>query len=80
MARWRRNDDEGTPDELLTFDPDQWVLGARSNPVRLRMALDRWYAARFEWVLEDPGRRTLDGLDAVDLVYEGASKLVADLP
>jgi hypothetical protein len=71
MAQWLRKDDEGPPAELVDFSPDDWVLGARSNPVRLRMALDRWYEARFACVLEDPGKRTIDGLDAVDLVYEG---------
>jgi hypothetical protein len=70
MAKWRSNLDQGPPAELLDFDPDQWVLGARSNPVRLKMALGRWYQARFDWVMVDPGRRTIDGLDIVDLVWE----------
>jgi hypothetical protein len=34
------------------------------------MALDRWYSARFEWVMEDPHKRTIDGMDVVDIVFE----------
>jgi hypothetical protein len=70
MAQWRLKDDEGPPAELLDFDPDDWVLGARGKPARIKMALDRWHTARWEWVMEDPHKRTIDGLDAVDLVYE----------
>ena len=70
MAQWLRKDDEGPPAELLDFDPDDWVLGARGNPVRIRMALDRWHLARFEWVMVHPNLRTIDGMDAVDVIFE----------
>jgi hypothetical protein len=46
------------------------VLGGRNSPERIRTALQRWHSARFEWVMVDPWKRTIDGIDAVDLVYE----------
>jgi hypothetical protein len=70
MAQWLRKDEVGPPAELLDFDPDDWVLGARNNPARLQMALDRWYQARWDWVIFDPHRRTIDGNDAIDILYE----------
>jgi hypothetical protein len=73
VARWRSNLEQEPPDELVDFDPDDWVLGARNKPERIRMALDRWHAARLEWVMQDSGRRTIDGLDAVDLIFYDAS-------
>jgi hypothetical protein len=71
MAKWRVKDNDGVPAELLDFRPDDWILRGRSSPERLRMALDRWHEARWNWALEDPERRTIDGLDVVDLAYEG---------
>jgi hypothetical protein len=74
MATWRRKPDYVEPPaELLDFDPDDWVLGARGKPERIRMALDRWHQARWEWVMVDPHRRTIDGLDVVDLIYEAGA-------
>jgi hypothetical protein len=70
MAQWLRKDNNEVPPELLDFDPDDWVLGARSNPARLRMALDRWHEARWEWVIADPWRRTIDGDDVITILFE----------
>jgi hypothetical protein len=70
MAQWLLKDNQGPPAELLDFDPDDWVLGARSKPARIQMALDRWHSARFEWVIVDPHKRTIDGMDAVDIIFE----------
>jgi hypothetical protein len=70
MALWRARDNQGVPVELLDFRPDDWVLGGGSSPERIRMALERWYDARWEWVMVDPDTRTIDGMDVVDLVYE----------
>jgi hypothetical protein len=72
MARWRVKDEEEVPPELVTFDPDDWVLGAGSNPARLRTALTRWHEARFEWVLQDPWKRTIDGDDVITILFEDA--------
>jgi hypothetical protein len=55
------------PTKLLDFDPDDWVLAGRSNPARIQMALDRWYQARWESVMEDPHKRTIDGKDVIDI-------------
>jgi hypothetical protein len=73
MAQWRRKDDEGVPAELLDFEPDDWVLGARSSPERIRMALARWHEARWDWVMVDPWRRTIDGQDVISILFEDAS-------
>jgi hypothetical protein len=70
VARWLVKDDQGVPPELLTFSPDDWVFGASNNPVRLQMALDRWYEGRWEWIIADPNRRTIDGLDCIDILFE----------
>lgn len=58
---------------MLDFDPDRWILGGRNNPVRLRMALDRWHEARLAWVMEDPHMRTIDGQDVIEIIFEDAS-------
>jgi hypothetical protein len=47
-----------------------WVLAGRSNPARIQMALDRWYQARWESVMEDPHKRTIDGKDVIDILFE----------
>jgi hypothetical protein len=65
VAQWRRNGDEGVPAELLDFSPDDWVLGGSSSPERARLALDRWYAARWEWVSADQNRRKFDWMDVI---------------
>ena len=70
MALWLKQDRDEVPDELLVFDPDDWVLRARDNAERLQMALDRWYGARWNWILEDPSKRPIDGLDAVEILFE----------
>jgi hypothetical protein len=70
MARWLVKDDNEVPAKLLDFDPDDWVLGASNSASRLSMALDRWYQARWDWVIEDRWNRTIDGQDVVDLVFE----------
>jgi hypothetical protein len=70
MARWRAKHNEGVPPELLSFEPDDWILGGRSSRARLQMALDRWYRARWDWVIADPNHRTIDGDDVIDILYE----------
>jgi hypothetical protein len=70
MAPWLRRDNEGPPAELLDFDPEDWMLGARSNPARLQMALDSWHEARWEWVMVDPHKRTIDGDDVITILFE----------
>ena len=71
MAQWRRPKDlDEPPAELVTFSPDDWVLSGRSSPERIRMALQRWHEARWEWVIVDPWKRTIDGQDAVEILYE----------
>ena len=58
------------PAQLLDFDPDEWVLGASNSASRLARALDRWYQARWEWVMADRWNRTIDGMDVVDIAFE----------
>jgi hypothetical protein len=45
------------PPKLVTFNPRDWP-----SP-------QAWSDARFEWLLEHLDR-TIDGLDAVDVIYE----------
>ena len=72
MARWRAKDEEEVPRELVLFDPDDWVLGARKDPARIKMALDRWHSARWEWIMQDPWKRTIDGDDVITILFEDA--------
>jgi hypothetical protein len=57
----------------LDFNPDDWVLGAGNSAARLQMALDRWYSARWDWVMVDPWKRTIDGDDVITILFEDAS-------
>jgi hypothetical protein len=51
--RWPKPVEPQPPAELLDFDPDDWILGGRGNPVRAQIAFSRWHEARFEWVMVD---------------------------
>jgi hypothetical protein len=66
MAQWRRR--PGTiqpPAELLEFRPDDWI-----GPGQLDLsARQHWSDERFRWLLAHPGD-TIDGMDAVDVIYE----------
>jgi hypothetical protein len=72
MAQWLKKDDEQhrPPPKLLDFSPSDWVLGASNNPARLQMALDHWYQARWDWVIQDPENRTIDGDDVIEILFE----------
>jgi hypothetical protein len=72
MAQWLRKDYDVPPAHLVGFDPDDWILGGRSSPERIRMALARFHEARLEWVMVDPWKRTIDGDDVITIIFEGA--------
>ena len=72
--RWPRPVEPEPAAKLRAFDPDDWVFAARGNPARVQNALHQWHEARFEWVMEDPSHRQIDGADVIDLIFwdEGA--------